>query len=132
MSGGRPRVLIVDDEADLAFPLRLLLEAEGCEPLLAADGEAALRVVDSESPDVVVLDLRMPVLDGWMVLAQLGGRAERPRVVVCSALTRVADQQRAFELGADAFVPKPFEPEYLVRTLREVLAREGAPSGEPR
>lgn len=131
MSGGRPRVLIVDDEADVAFPLGLVLEAEGYEPMLAGDGEAALRAVDVACPDVVVLDLRMPILDGWMVLAQLGGRVERPRVVVCSALTRVDDQQRAFDLGADAFVPKPFEPDYLVRTLREVLAREGASTADP-
>lgn len=120
---GRPRVLIVDDEADVTFPLELVLEAEGFEPRVVHDGEAALRAVERETPDVVVLDLRMPVLDGWLVLAQLGGRSARPRVVVCSALTRVEDQQRAFELGADAFVPKPFEPDYLVRTLREVLER---------
>lgn len=120
---GRPRVLIVDDEADVTLPLGLVLQAEGFESRIVHDGEAALRAVERETPDVVVLDLRMPVLDGWLVLAQLGGRAARPRVVVCSALTRVEDQQRSFELGADAFVPKPFEPAYLVRTLREVLER---------
>lgn len=120
---GRPRVLIVDDEADVTFPLELVLRAEGFDPEVVHDGEAALRAVEREAFDVVVLDLRMPVLDGWLVLAQLGGRAVRPRVVVCSALTRVEDQQRAFELGADAFVPKPSEPDYLVRTLREVLER---------
>jgi DNA-binding response OmpR family regulator len=62
---GKPRVLIVDDEPDVLLTLRMILEAEGFDPALAADGETALRRIDEESPDLVVLDIMMPVLDGW-------------------------------------------------------------------
>ncbi len=120
--GGKPRILIVDDEPDVLLTLRLLLEGEGFEPSLAAEGETALRRIDEENPDLVLLDIMMPVLDGWMVLAQLAGRARRPRVVVCSAKTGELDIARARELGAAAYVTKPFDPSDLVATLRDVLA----------
>ena len=75
----RPKMLIVDDEPDVLLTLRMILESEGFDPLLAADGETALRRVDEERPDLVVLDIMMPVLDGWFVLAELGGRPTRAR-----------------------------------------------------
>ncbi len=92
---GKPKVLIVDDEPDVLLTLRMILEAEGFDPTLAADGETALRRIDEESPDLVVLDIMMPVLDGWFVLAELAGRARRPCVVVCSAKSSDADRARA-------------------------------------
>jgi len=119
----RPRVLIVDDEPDVLLTLRMILEAEGFDTALAADGETALRRIDDEQPDVVLLDLMMPVLDGWYVLAELAGRTRRPRVVVCSAKTATADQQRARDLGADEYLTKPFDPDRLVTVICGVLAR---------
>ena len=74
---GRPKVLIVDDEPDVLLTMRMILEAEGFDPALAADGETALRRIDDEQPDVVLLDIMMPVLDGWFVLAELAGRSRR-------------------------------------------------------
>ena len=118
----RPKILIVDDEPDVLLTLRMILEAEGFDPLLAADGETALRRVDDERPDLVVLDIMMPVLDGWFVLAELGGRATRPAVVVCSAKSGESDRVRAAELGADEYVTKPFEPDDLVEVIRTLLA----------
>ena len=131
--GGKPRILIVDDEPDVLLTLRLLLEGEGFEPSLAAEGETALRRIDEESPDLVLLDIMMPVLDGWMVLAQLAERPRRPRVVVCSAKTSELDMSRARELGAAAYVTKPFDPAELVETLRGVLAGNvgPAPASDP-
>lgn len=120
---GKPRVLIVDDEPDVLLTLRMILEAEGFEPALAADGETALRRIDDEHPDVVVLDIMMPVLDGWFVLAELAGRPKRPRVVVCSAKSGELDKSRARDLGADEYVTKPFEPDHLVSVIRSVLTR---------
>jgi len=123
---GRPTVLIVDDEPDVLLTLRMILESEGFEPSLAADGETALRRIDEEHPDLVVLDIMMPVLDGWFVLAELAGRAKRPAVVVCSAKSSEADRQRARELSADEYVTKPFEPDDLVDVIRDILARRSA------
>ncbi len=122
----RPKILIVDDEPDVLLTLRMIFEAEGFDPLLAADGETALRRVDEELPDLVVLDIMMPVLDGWFVLAELGGRPTHPHVVVCSAKSGDEDRARARELGAAEYVTKPFEPDDLVTIMRDVLARDRA------
>ncbi|MEZ5170966.1 MAG: response regulator transcription factor [Acidimicrobiia bacterium] len=122
--GSKPKVLIVDDEPDVLLTLRILLEGEGFEPSLAAEGETALRRIDHENPDLLLLDIMMPVLDGWMVLAQLADRPQRPHVVVCSAKTGASDIARARELGAAAYITKPFDPADLVATLRSVLAGE--------
>ena len=121
-----PRILIVDDEPDVLLTLRMILESEGFDPLLAADGETALRRIDAERPELVVLDIMMPVLDGWFVLAELGGRLTRPRVVVCSAKSGDGDRTRAAELGADEYVTKPFEPDDLIAVIRDVLTRSRA------
>jgi len=120
---GKPKVLIVDDEPDVLLTLRMILESEGFDPSLAADGETALRRIDDEQPDLVVLDIMMPVLDGWFVLAELAGRAKRRGVVWCSATSIEVDRARAMELSADEYVTKPFEPDDLVDTIRNVLAR---------
>jgi DNA-binding response OmpR family regulator len=122
-------VLIVEDEPDMLLLLRLTLEDAGFETCLAADGETALRRIDAERPDVVLLDLMLPVLDGWGVLAELATRPAGPPVVICSATDGRRERTRAAELGAVAFVPKPFEVEDLVRVLREALAHRPARRG---
>ena len=81
----RPHVLIVDDEPDVLLILRLNLEAAGLDMSLAADGVTALRRIERERPDIVLLDLMLPVLDGWAVLSELGNRTDVPPVIVCSA-----------------------------------------------
>lgn len=116
-------VLIVDDEPDVLLSLRVILEAAGFEPSLAADGETALRRIDEQHLDVVLLDIMMPVLDGWFVLAELQGRAVRPQVIVCSAKTGEADRQRALNLGAAAYVTKPYSPDDLIAKIHTVLAQ---------
>lgn len=120
---GKPKVLIVDDEPDVLLTLRMILESEGFEPSLAADGETALRRIDEEHPDVVLLDIMMPVLDGWFVLAELAGRMKKPHVIVCSAKSSETDIERARELGADEYIVKPWEPDSLVEKIRDVLMR---------
>lgn len=117
------RVLIVDDEPDVLLSLRVILDAAGFEPSLAADGETALRRIDEQQLDVVLLDIMMPVLDGWFVLAELQGREVRPAVIVCSAKTADADRERALNLGAAAYVTKPYSPDDLVAKIHAVLAQ---------
>ncbi len=124
----KPRVLVVDDEPDVLLTMRLILEAEGFTASLAADGETALRRIADEHPDVVLLDLMMPVLDGWFVLAELSQRVRRPYVVVCSAKTGDADRTRAQDLGADEYVTKPFDPEDLVALINTLLASARRPA----
>jgi two-component system response regulator MprA len=113
------RVLVVDDEPQVVWVLRFSLEAEGYQTFTANDGVQALEEIAEHRPQLILLDLMMPRMDGWSVLQELAKRpsAERPRVVVVSALASVKDRARASELGADAYVPKPFDVEELIGVL---------------
>ena len=113
------KVLIVDDEPDVLLLLRVNLEAAGYETVLAADGETALSRIDDSQPDVVLLDIMMPVMDGWGVLRALSERESAPRVVVVSAKSSDRDIVRALTSGALDYVTKPFDPDDLV----DVVAR---------
>jgi len=114
-----PKVLIVDDEPDVLLLLRVNLDAAGYETVLAADGETALGRIEDASPDVVLLDIMMPVMDGWGVLRALSERESAPRVVVVSAKSSDRDIVRALTSGALDYVTKPFDPDDLV----DVVAR---------
>jgi DNA-binding response OmpR family regulator len=113
-------VLVVDDEPQVVWMLRFSLEAEGYRTLEARDGRAALEEIRRHRPDLVLLDVMMPVMDGWSVLEELQAlpAEERPRVVVVSARASLRDRAKAAELGADAFVAKPFNVEDLLDVLR--------------
>jgi DNA-binding response OmpR family regulator len=113
-------VLVVDDEPQVVWMLRFSLEAEGYRTLEARDGRAALEEIRQHRPDLVLLDVMMPVMDGWSVLEELQAlpEDERPRVVVVSARASLRDRAKAAELGADAFVAKPFNVEDLLDVLR--------------
>ncbi|GAC1536879.1 MAG: hypothetical protein NVS3B12_20320 [Acidimicrobiales bacterium] len=115
------RVLIVDDEPDLLLMLRVSLEAVGFETGLAADGDAALRRMKAERFDVVLLDVMMPVLDGWSVLEALKDDSDAPPVVVVSAKSALQDQERARALGAAEYITKPFDLDSLIAKLHEVI-----------
>ena len=114
------KVLIVDDEPDVLLMLRVNLESEGYSTALAADGETALRRVEEEHPDLMLLDVMMPVMDGWAVLESLA-KVEGPRIVVVSAKSSNRDIVRALSMGACDYVVKPFDPDELVRTVGRVL-----------
>jgi DNA-binding response OmpR family regulator len=107
-------VLIVDDEPDVLLLLRVNLEAAGYQTVLAADGEMALARIDEANPEVVLLDIMMPVMDGWGVLRALSERESGPRVIVVSAKSSDRDIVRALTSGALDYVTKPFDPDDLV------------------
>jgi DNA-binding response OmpR family regulator len=119
-------IMVVDDNPDIITIVRTILEGKGYNVMSAYSGAELLSTLEKDKPDLVVLDIMMPVLDGWFVLAELGGRATRPSVVVCSAKSGDSDRARAHELGADEYVTKPFEPDDLVLVIRDVLARASA------
>lgn len=121
MRNSRPKILIVDDEPDILLMLRVNLEAEGFVTLLAGDGETALRRIGEERPDVVLLDIMMPVVDGWGVLERLATMDPRPRVILLTAKSSGHDFNKARELGADEYVTKPFDPDVLLNTIDSVL-----------
>jgi two-component system KDP operon response regulator KdpE len=115
-------VLVVDDEPQVVWVLQYSLEAEGYTTLSARDGAAALEAVDIFRPQLMLLDIMMPTLDGWSVLEELGKLPQevRPRVVIVSALSSLRDRARAAELGADAFCPKPFNVEDLIGLVHDL------------
>ncbi len=120
-------VLVVDDEPQVVWMLRFSLEAEGYQTFSARDGRAALDEIREHRPDLVLLDIMMPTLDGWSVLEalQLLPEEDRPRVVVVSARASLRDRAKAAELGADAFVPKPFNVEDLLGVVQGLERRAG-------
>ena len=115
-------VLVVDDEPQVVWMLTFSLEAEGFATLTARDGVSALAEIREHHPRLVLLDIMMPVMDGWSVLEQLQQlpAADRPRVVVVSARASLRDRAKAAELGADAFVPKPFSVDELLEVLHRL------------
>ena len=127
MASSKTRILIVDDEADLVSVLRIGLEIEGFEVLSASDGEEGLRKAREEKPDLVVLDLMLPKLDGYRVCRALkfDERYRGLPIVILSARSGEQDRRLAFDMGADAFVSKPYDMAALVKLIR---ARLRAPS----
>jgi CheY-like chemotaxis protein len=112
-------VLVVDDEPQVVWMLQFSLEAEGYQTFAARDGVAALAEVREHRPALMLLDIMMPVMDGWSVLEELQEipEGDRPRVVVVSARSSLRDRAKAAELGADAFVAKPFSVDDLLDIL---------------
>jgi CheY-like chemotaxis protein len=112
-------VLVVDDEPQVAWMLQFSLEAEGYQTYAARNGRAALDEIQEHHPALMLLDIMMPVMDGWSVLEWLQQlpEGERPRVVVVSARSSLRDRAKAAELGADAFVAKPFSVDDLLEVL---------------
>jgi len=120
VSTQRPSVLVVDDEPQVVWILEFSLQGEGYETFSAHDGMEALDQIRRHHPDLMVLDVMMPRMDGWSVLEALGTMpaSERPRVVMVTALASANDRERAERLGAGAFVPKPFDMDHLVGVLQ--------------
>lgn len=121
MSKGR--ILIVEDEADLAWVEQFNLESEGYEVQVAPEGLTALQALDSFTPDVLVLDVMLPHVDGWAVLSKAQALPEerRPKVIVVSAVAGVGDEAKARSLGVVSFLAKPFEMDELLRLVGEAL-----------
>jgi DNA-binding response OmpR family regulator len=113
------RVLVVDDEPQVVWVLQLALDAEGYEVLTARDGVEALAQISQGHPELMVLDVMMPRMDGWSVMREMSKLPveERPRVVMVTALASSHDRATAAELGADAYVPKPFDMDQLLGVL---------------
>ena len=121
------KILVVDDDPDIRLLLRLELAAEGHTIVEAGDGREALAALAQDPPDVMLLDIMMPVLDGWGVLRALDPSTAPPVVVVTALATH--DQHHLvdlLELGALDVIVKPFDPGDLVRLVTEALALDAA------
>lgn len=126
----RQRVLIVDDEPMVREVVTNYLERDGYEVRSVADGATAIRAIDEDRPDLVVLDVMLPTVDGLTVLRRLRERSEIP-VILLTARGGEADRVLGLELGADDYVPKPFSPRELAARVRSVLRRSTPPVPQP-
>jgi len=128
----KEKILVVDDEEDILELLRFNLSREGCEVFCASSGEEALRLVRSEIPDLMVLDLMLPGIDGLEVTRRLKSdpNTNHLPIVMLTAKGEEADIVTGLELGADDYVTKPFSPRILVARVRAVLRRKAKESPE--
>ena len=119
----RARVLIVEDEPDLAWVERFNLETEGYEVRWAAEGREALTALEDFKPQVIVLDLMLPHVDGWSVLekAEEMPATLRPKIIVVSAVAGMEERMKAEHGGVGQFLTKPFEMEDLLRLVAEAV-----------
>jgi two-component system, OmpR family, alkaline phosphatase synthesis response regulator PhoP len=123
------RILVIEDNADLAFGLQNNLEIEGYDVEIATDGPTGLERVRANAPDLVVLDLMLPGLDGYRVLRQLREGGSNIPVLILTARGEEADKVRGFRLGADDYVTKPFGLLELMARVSALLRRAaGAPA----
>jgi DNA-binding response OmpR family regulator len=123
--GMTTRVLVIDDEAPIRLLCRVNLEAEGMEVLEAADGPSGLEKARSETPDVILLDVMMPGLDGWRVAEELldDQRTRSIPIVFLTARAELRDRARGLDLGGVDYVTKPFNPVELAPLVRDLLVR---------
>ncbi|RME40361.1 MAG: DNA-binding response regulator [Planctomycetota bacterium] len=126
------RILIAEDEADLAAGLRDNLQFEGYEVLLAADGEEALKLATDAQPDLILLDIMMPKVDGLEVCRRIREAGFVVPILMLTAKSQEIDIVRGLEVGADDYITKPFSVRELLARIKAALRRTGAGKGLPK
>ena len=124
-ANGMTRVLVIDDEAPIRLLCRVNLEAEGMDVLEAADGPSGLDLARAEQPDIVLLDVMMPGLDGWRVAEHLleDARTNEITIIFLTARAEFRDRARGLDIGGVDYVTKPFNPLELAPLVRKLLQR---------
>ena len=117
-----PKILVVDDEKNICELIRLYLEKEGFQVSMANNGSDALSMIRKDEPDLVLLDIMMPVLDGWEVCRQVREFSKVP-VIMLTAKGETFDKVMGLDLGADDYIVKPFDTKEVVARVKAVLRR---------
>src|SRR3989338_138821 len=130
----KKKILVVDDEKDLTALVSLHMKMAGFEVLTASNGEKALDLSREEKPDLIILDLMLPKIDGWQVCERLQQdiATQDIPVIMLTARAETEDKLKGFEAGADDYVTKPFSPRELVARVKRVLARAEAEPTMPK
>ena len=119
------KILVVDDDSNICELLRLYLEKEGYEVTTANNGADAVRLFKEKEPDLMVLDIMLPMLDGWQVCREVRKFSDKP-IIMITAKGETFDKVLGFELGADDYIVKPFEPKEVIARVKAVLRRSGS------
>lgn len=123
------KILVADDDLNIAELLRLYLEKEGYSVTVACDGVDAMEKFNADTPDIVLLDVMMPRLDGWQVCREIRQRSNCP-IIMLTAKGETFDKVLGLELGADDYVVKPFDTKEVVARIKAVLRRSGKSTTE--
>ena len=118
------KIMIVDDDSNICELLRLYLEKDGFTSVIAQNGAVALEMFSKENPDLILLDVMMPELDGWQVCREIRKKSNCP-IIMLTAKGEVFDKVLGLELGADDYVVKPFEAKEVIARVKAVLRRTG-------
>ena len=123
------KILVCDDDRNICELLRLYLEKEGYAVVIANDGEEALAKFSSENPDLMLLDIMMPKLDGWQVCREVRKKSNMP-IIMITAKGETFDKVLGLELGSDDYVVKPFDPKEIVARIKAIMRRTGKTAAE--
>lgn len=123
----KDRILVVDDDNNICELLRLYLEKEGFDVTIANNGGDAVKLFQELSPSLMLLDIMLPVLDGWQVCREVRKFSDKP-IIMLTAKGETFDKVLGFELGADDYVVKPFDAKEIVARVKAVLRRSGSAS----
>ena len=122
------KALVIEDDKNIAELLRLYLEKDGFDVSIAADGGKGLQLAEDESPDVVLLDIMLPVMDGWQVCREIRRTSQVP-IIMLTAKGETFDKVSGLEMGADDYVTKPFEVKELIARIHAVMRRREGGEG---
>ncbi len=124
----KKRILLIEDEQDIITTVAFRLEAEGYEVITAMDGEDGLDKAKKERPDLILLDLMLPKMNGYRICVLLKGDSEFNSIpiIIFTARAQEADRKKVEEVGADAYITKPFEASVLLAKISELLERNKA------
>ena len=125
------KALVIEDDKNIAELLRLYLEKDGFEVSIASDGGAGLRLAGEVEPDVILLDIMLPVMDGWQVCKEIRRSSQVP-IIMLTAKGETYDKVSGLEMGADDYVTKPFEVKELIAASTPSCAAPTAPPARPR
>ena len=123
------KIMVVDDDSNICELLRLYLSKEGFSPIVVNDGEEAVERFDTEQPDLILLDVMMPRLDGWQVCRRIRKKSHCP-IIMLTAKGELFDKVLGLELGADDYIVKPFEAKEVIARVKAVLRRSGVQQKE--
>lgn len=120
-----PKILVVEDEPENQLAIQVILTVEGFEVVSVEDGRLALRTAQEQRPDLILLDVMMPEINGFEVLAQLrqDEATKSIPVIMLTALAQRSDVAKAVEAGVDDYVAKPFEPDDLIERIRKAIVK---------
>ncbi|MCD6082233.1 response regulator [candidate division WOR-3 bacterium] len=123
------KILVVEDEPEIRILVKTILEKAGYSVVEAEDGEAALRLVNEEEPDLVLLDVMIPGIEGWEVCRRIRENEATRRIPIIMVTVRTTDEdiQRSVECGANAHINKPFDQRELLDTIKKLLGETSSP-----